>query len=68
MEYTKYPTANLSVLQNYHPTHPKYILAKIENPVNEKIKGTGPADLAPRSSRPLGPADLITLDPKMAKS
>jgi hypothetical protein len=38
MEYTKYPTANLSVLQNYHPTHPKSIIPPSKKPVNIKIK------------------------------
>jgi hypothetical protein len=33
-----HPTAKLSVLQNYHPTHPIYILTATKKPVNKKIE------------------------------
>jgi hypothetical protein len=38
MEYTTHPTANLSVLQNYHPTHPNEIIPLGKKPVNKKNK------------------------------
>jgi len=42
MEHATHPTANLSVLQNYHPTHPSRIILQAEKPVNKKISLTGP--------------------------
>jgi hypothetical protein len=48
-----HPTAKLSVLQNYHPTHPIYILTATKKPVNKKIeKNSGSKSLEERGQSP----------------
>jgi hypothetical protein len=51
-----HPTAKLSVLQNYHPTHPIYILTATKKPVNKKIeKNSGSKGLEERGTLPPAP-------------